>query len=86
MRWWRLGLGATLLLWVLGAAYQRARRRGRDVGLAVLLVGSGVILFAAAVFVPRPPMSPSIASLLVVTSVMLMGMAMAVLLWRGFRE
>jgi nitrogen fixation-related uncharacterized protein len=31
-------------------------------------------------------MSPSIANLLVVTSVMLMGVAMAVLLWRGFRE
>jgi hypothetical protein len=31
-------------------------------------------------------MSPSIANLLVVTSVMLLGVAMAVLLWRGFRE
>jgi len=79
-------LGAALLVWVLGAAYHRARRRGRDLGLAVLFVGGGVILFAAAAVVPRPPMPLLVSKLMVVGSVILLGMAMGVILWRGFRE
>ncbi len=86
MRWWRLALGAALLLWVLGTAYYRARRRGRELGLAVLLVGGGIILFGAAALAPRPPMSVAVSKLMVVGSVILLGMAMVVILWRGFRE
>lgn len=81
-----MALGAALLLWVFGSAYHRARRRGRDLGLAVLLVGGGVALFAAASLLPRPPMTALISNVMVVVSVILLGMAMGVLLWRGFRE
>ena len=83
---WRLALGGALLLWVVGAAYHRARRRGRDLGLVVLLVGGGIILFGAAALVPRPPMTLPVSNVLVVGSVVLLGLAMGVLLWRGFRE
>lgn len=85
MRWWRLALGAGVLIWVLGTAYRQARRRGRELGLAVLFLGAAVFLFAAAAFVPRPPMSLSAASGLIIASVILMGAAMTVVLCRGFR-
>lgn len=75
-----------MFLWVLGAAYQRARERGRDLGLAVLLVGGGVLLFAASALAPRPPVSVMASKLMVVGSVILLGTAMVVILWRGFRE
>ena len=52
MRWWRLALGGALLLWVVGTAYRQARKRDRELGLAVLLLGA----------------------------------AMGVVLWRGFRD
>ena len=86
MRWWRLALGGALLLWVLGTAYGQARRRDRELGLAVLLLASAVCMFAAAALVPRPPMPLAAASLLVVGSVVMLGAAMGVLLWRGFRD
>ncbi len=86
MRWWRLALGIALLVWVLGTAYRQARRRGRDLGLAVLLVGAAALLFTAAAFVPRPPMPLAASKLLVVASVVMLGAAVALVLWRGFRE
>jgi len=86
VRWWRLALGAAVLIWVLGTAYRQARRRGRDLGLAVLLVGMAAVLFGGAAFVPRPPMPLLASKLLVVGSVILLAGAMAVVLWRGFRE
>lgn len=85
MRWWRLAVGAALLIWVLGTAYSQARKRGRRVGLAILFSGSAVFLFAAAALVPRPPMSETGAVVLVVGSLVSVGLAMAVVLSRGFR-
>jgi len=83
---WRLALGAALLVWVLGAAYLRARRYGRDLGLAVLMGGGGILLFATAALGPRPPMTIAAANAMSVASVVLVGGALAVVLWRGFRE
>ena len=86
MRWWKLALGGALLAWVLGTAYRQARHRNRDVGIALLMVGGAVFLFAAAAIAPRPPVTPAIAAVLVVGSILLIGGAMAVVLWRGFRD
>ena len=86
MRWWRLAAGGAVLLWVLGTAYRQARKRGRDLGAAVVLVGVAVFMFAVGALAPRPPLSAEWASVLVVGSVVMLGMAMAVVLWRGFRE
>lgn len=86
MRWWRLALGGALLLWVLGTAYVQARRRGRELGLAVLLVGGAVVAYVAAAVLPRPPMPEAAAMILVVGSLLLLAGAMGVLLWHGFRQ
>ena len=86
MRLWRLALGGALLLWVLGTAYRQARKRDRELGLAVLLFGSAVFMFLAAALVPRPPMPVPVASLLVVGSIVTLGAAMGVVVWRGFRD
>lgn len=86
MRWWRLALGGALLAWVLGTAYHQARRRNRDLGTAVLMLGSAVFLFVAAAVVPRPPMTSELAAVFVVASILLIGGAMGVVLWRGFRD
>jgi uncharacterized membrane protein HdeD (DUF308 family) len=71
---------------VLGTAYYRARRRNKDLGTVVLMVGIAVFLFVVAAVVPRPPMTVEIASVLVVGSILLIGGAMGVVLWRGFRD
>ena len=84
MRWWKLGLGAVLLLWVLGTAYLQARRRGRRIGPALLLVGVAAFAFAAASVAPQPPLTPFAASLLAVTSITCIARAMAFILWKGF--
>lgn len=84
LRWWKLTLGAALLLWVLGTAYLQARRRGRRIGLALLLVGAAALSFAAAAFAPEPPLTPSLASLLVVASIISLALAIAFVLWKGF--
>lgn len=86
MRWWRLALGGFLLVWVLGTAYVQARQRGRSIGLAILFFGGAIFLFAAAALVPRPPMEAGTASVLVVAAIVSLAMAMAVMLWRGFRS
>ena len=83
---WRLLLGGTLLLLVLGTAYLQARRRGRALGAAVLLAGLGIFMFVAAGLVPRPPMTAPAASMLVVGAIVMLAGAMSVLLLRGFRE
>lgn len=85
MRWWRLVFGALLLVWVLGTAYVQARQRGRDIGLAIVFFGGAVFLFATAALVPRPPMATGTASVMVVAAIALLALAMAVMLWRGFR-
>ena len=79
-------MGAVLLVWVLGTAYHLARRRGRHLGLAVVLVGLAIFVFAAAAIVPRPPMTDSLANVMVVMSALMLGGAMGVVLWRGFRD
>ena len=84
MRWWRLAIGAGLLIWVLWAAYYQARKRGHRIGAALLLLGLGVLCFVAAAFVPRPPVSDVEAQALVITSILLLALAMTVLLVRGF--
>ncbi len=84
MRWWRLAIGAGLLIWVLGAAYYQARKRGHRIGVALFLLYLGVLCFVTAAFVPRPPVSDVEAKALVVASILLLALAMAVLLVRGF--
>jgi hypothetical protein len=83
---WRLLLGGALLTLVLGTAYFQARKRGRALGTAVLLAGLGILAFAAAALVPRPPMTVFASKIMVVASVAMFAGAMAVLLARGFRE
>ncbi len=86
MRWWRLAAGGAILIWVLGTAYRQARKRGRELGVAVVLVGLAVFMFAIGALAPRPPLSAAMAEALVVGSIVVLGMAMAIVLWRGFRE
>jgi len=43
-------------------------------------------MFLAAALVPRPPMPLAVSSLLVVGSIVMLGAAMGVVLWRGFRD
>ncbi len=84
MRWWRLGFGAALLVWVLGAAYFQARKRGRRIGAALLFVGIGIFAFLVAAFAPQPPFTPHLAAALAVVSIISLAMAMVVVLWSGF--
>jgi hypothetical protein len=86
VRWWRYALGGALLVWLLGTAYLQARRRNRQLGIAVLLLGLAVMMFATAAVVPRPPMTDAVAPILIVGSVVLLGAAMAAVLLKGFRE
>ena len=86
MRWWRLGLGGALLAWVLATAYRRARSRGRQVGLAALLLGTAVVMFVAASLAPRPPMTIALATVLIVGCIAVLAGAIALVLWKGFRD
>ena len=83
--YWRVTVGAVLLLWVLGAAYFQARRRGRTVGLALFLLAAGLLSFLVAAFSPRPPVTVALAQALIVLSVVLLALAVSVVLLRGFR-
>ena len=87
MRWgWRLALGAALLVWVLGTAYQQARRRGRDLGGVVVLLGAALLSFAAVALVPRPALTDFASVVLVIASLLFVALAMGLLLLRGFRR
>ena len=87
MRWWRFGLGGALLAWVLGTAYFQARRRGRNIGLAVLLFAAAAIAFVIASLYPWPAqIPPAYPSALIVASIALLALSMAVILWRGFHR
>jgi len=83
VRWWQIGLGGALVVWLLGTAYWQARRRGRRIGAALFFLAAAVLLFAAASFLPRPPLTPSAGSVLIVGSVVSLGLAMAIILWHG---
>lgn len=85
MRWWRFSLGGALLAWVVLTAYRRARARDRKLGSAVLLVGAAIAMFAASAFAPRPPMTVTLAAVLVVGSIAALAGAIAVVLSKGFR-
>ena len=82
---WRLILGAALLLWVLGAAYFQARRRGRRIGSALAFLALAVLAFGMAALTPRPPLTDALAQALVIASVTCLALSMAVVLARGFR-
>ena len=87
MRWWRFGLGGALRAWVLGTAYFQARRRGRNIGLAVLLFAAAAIAFVIASLYPWPAqIPPAYPSALIVASIALLALSMAVILWRGFHR
>ncbi len=76
-----------MLVWVLGTAYSQARRRRRNIGLALVLFALGVGLFAMAALTPWPQqIPPSYPSAMVVASIALLGLSMAVVLWRGFHK
>jgi hypothetical protein len=86
MRWWRLALGAALLAWVLGTAYLQAKRRGRKIGLALLLLAAGLLLFGAGSLLPMPPLTTIASQALTVAAVALLALAMAVVLYHGFHR
>ena len=87
MRWWQLALGGALLAWVLGAAYFQARKRGRNVSLALVLLAASVGMFVAAGFFPwSQKAAPSYPSMLIVASIVCLALSMAVVLWRGFHR
>lgn len=86
MRWWRLAATGALLLWVLGTAYLRARQRNRELGLAVLLAGAGVIMIVSSALLPRPPVTVALASVLLVGAVMALAGSVMVILLKGFRD
>ena len=86
MRWWRVGVSAALLVWVLGAASLQARRRGRRLGVALVLLCLALLCFALAAFSPRPPLTEAAAKGLVILSVLLLALAMGVVLARGFGQ
>lgn len=86
MRWWKLALGGALLAWVLGTAYHQARRRGRDLGGAVLLLAAALLSFATAALVPRPQLTDLASVVLVIASLLFLALAMGLLLMRGFRR
>jgi len=44
------------------------------------------VLFAAAGLLPRPPVTDALSKLFVVSSVLVLALAMTVVLWRGFRR
>jgi hypothetical protein len=52
--------------------------------LALLFLGAGVLSFAIAALSPEPPLTPSLASLLVVASIVSLALAIGVVLWKGF--
>ena len=83
---WRVVGGIVLLLWVLGVAYYQAHRRGRNVGLAILLLAGGLVSFLVAAFAPRPPITILLAQLLIILSVVLLALAILVVILRGFRS
>jgi peptidoglycan/LPS O-acetylase OafA/YrhL len=86
VRWWQLVLGGALLIWVLGTAYHQARRRGRKIGLALVFLWAAVVCFASASLLPRPPVTFLWSQGLIVASIVLLALAMAVVLWKGFRR
>ena len=82
-----MGVGGALLAWVFGTAYFQARRRGRNVGLAILLFAGAILLFVFASFFPWPQQVPSAyPSAMIVASIALLALSMAVILWRGFHR
>lgn len=87
MRWWWLASGGAVLVWVLGTAYSQARRRGRKVGSALVLLALAAVLFATAGLTPWSQQTPpSYPAAMVVASIALLALSMAVVLWRGFRR
>ena len=86
MRWWRFSLGGALLAWVVLTAYRRAKERDRKLGSAVLLVGAAIAMFAAAALAPRPPMTVTLAAVLIVGVIVALAGAIAVVLSKGFRQ
>lgn len=86
MRWWGLAAGGVLLVWVLATAHSQARRRGRRIGVSLLLSGAACVLFATAVLAPRPPVTATWSQALVVGSVVMLAAAVGVVLWQGFRR
>lgn len=85
MRYWQFALGAALLLWILGTAYLQARRRRRRIGLALFFLALAAACYLAAAFLPEPPLNTALSSALVVASIVGLALAMAVILWHGFR-
>ena len=84
--WLRVSIGVVLLLWVLGVAYFQARRRGRRIGPALLLLATGGTCFLVACSCPRPPMTVNLAQSLVVLSVVRLALSVTFVLVRGFRN
>jgi len=85
VRWWRFAVGGALLAWVLGTAYVQARRRGRNIGPAIVLFAGAALAFATASFYTWSAETPAVyPSALIVASIALLALGVAVVLWRGF--
>ena len=52
----------------------------------MLLLGAAAIMFVVASLAPRPPMTTALATVLVVGCVAVLAGAVALVLWRGFRD
>lgn len=79
--------GVAVLIWVLGTAYVQARRRGRNIVLAVVFLFAAAALFAVAAFYTWPQETPpAYPSAMIVGSIVCLALSMAVMLWHGFRR
>jgi hypothetical protein len=82
VRWLYYGMAGAVLIWVLGTAYIQARRRGRNIGLALLFLAAAALLFTTAVV----PQSTVVSQVMVISSIVLLALAMGVVLYHGFRR
>ena len=54
--------------------------------MAVLLLGAAVVMFLAAALAPRPPVTIALSFALVGGSIGALAGAIAIVLWKGFRD
>ena len=86
MRLWRWAPGILLLLWLVATAYLAARRRGRaGLAFAFPLAGVAALCYLTAVFAPRPPVTVTLATVLIIASLSSLAGAIGLVFRQGFR-